>query len=109
VVSPYLWERGLSGLDAAAFSHGHSDHMGGMTAILRNFHPRELWYTVNYPSHEVKALAERVRIACRCRRIERHEGESFEFDGVKFEVLKPPADWELDAARTRTMLQWCCG
>jgi competence protein ComEC len=94
VVSPYLWERGLSGLDAAAFSHGHSDHMGGMTAILRNFHPRELWYTVNYPSHEVKALlesADRLQV----RRIERHEGESFEFDGVKFEVLKPPADWEL--------------
>jgi competence protein ComEC len=94
VVSPYLWQRGLSGLDAAAISHSHSDHMGGMPAILRNFHPRELWYAPNYPTHEVEALyedADRLGV----RRIERHRGEEFDFDGVHFEVLAPPADWEL--------------
>jgi competence protein ComEC len=94
VVSPYFWQRGLTHLDAAAFSHGHSDHMGGMTAILRNFHPRELWYAPNYPSHEVKALweaADRLHVA----RIERHRGEGFDFDGVHFDVLAPTADWEL--------------
>ena len=94
VVSPYLWERGLSGLDAAAISHSHSDHIGGMPAILRNFHPRELWYAPNYPSHEVEALyAEADRLGV--RRIERHRGEAFDFDGVHVEVLAPPADWEL--------------
>ena len=31
----------------------------------------------------------------RVRRIERHEGEAFDVDGVHFEVLSPPADWEL--------------
>jgi competence protein ComEC len=94
VVSPYLWQRGLSGLDAAAISHGHSDHIGGMPAIMRNFHPRELWSAPNYPSHEVEALlamADRLQV----RRIERHRGEEFDFDGVRFEVLAPPADWEL--------------
>jgi competence protein ComEC len=94
VVSPYLWERGLTHLDAAAFSHGHSDHMGGMASILRNFHPRELWYAPNYPSHEVGALwetADRLQV----KRIERHRGEEFDFDGVHFEVLAPAADWEL--------------
>ncbi len=94
VVSPYLWQRGLSHLDAAAFTHSHSDHIGGMAAILRNFHPDELWYAPNYPSHEVEALfaaADGLQI----RRIERHEGEEFDFDGVHFEVLSPPADWEL--------------
>jgi competence protein ComEC len=94
VVSPYLWQRGLSGLDAAAISHSHMDHMGGMPAILRNFHPRELWYAPNYPTREVKALyaaADRLQV----RRIERHRGEQFDFDGVHFEVLAPPADWEL--------------
>jgi competence protein ComEC len=94
VVSPYLWERGLGRLDAVTFSHGHSDHMGGMTAILRNFRPREMWYAPNYPSHEVEALldaADRFHIT----RIERHHGEHFDFDGVHFEVLSPPVDWEL--------------
>jgi competence protein ComEC len=94
VVSPYLWQRGVRRLDAAAFSHGHSDHMGGMTAILRNFHPRELWYAANYPSHEVTALLRSADLL-QVRRVERHEGESFEFDGVKFEVLSPPQGWEL--------------
>lgn len=94
VVSPYLWQRGLDHLDAAAFSHGHSDHMGGMAAILRNFHPRELWYAPNYPSAEVESLwaeADRLHV----RRIERHQSEAFDFDGVHFDVLAPPADWEL--------------
>jgi competence protein ComEC len=94
VVSPYLWQRGLSHLDAVAFSHSHSDHIGGMIAILRNFHPGELWYAPNYPSHEVETLfaaADGLRV----RRIERHQGETFDFDGVHFEVLSPRADWEL--------------
>ncbi len=94
VVSPYLWQRGLSRLDAVAFSHGHSDHMGGMTAILRNFRPGEMWYAPNYPSHEIESLiatADRLRV----RRIERHFGDRFDFDGVHFEVLSPPPDWEL--------------
>jgi competence protein ComEC len=94
VVSPYLWERGISHLDAVAFSHGHSDHMGGMTAILRNFRPREIWYAPNYPSHEVESLldaADRLHVT----RVERHRGERFDFDGIQFEVLSPPVDWEL--------------
>lgn len=43
VVSPYLWSRHVHRLDVVALTHAHSDHMGGMPAILRNFRPRELW------------------------------------------------------------------
>jgi competence protein ComEC len=43
VVSPALWARGIRHLDAVALSHAHSDHMDGLPAILRNFHPAELW------------------------------------------------------------------
>ena len=42
VVSPALWARGIRHLDAVALSHAHSDHMGGLPAVLRNFHPDEL-------------------------------------------------------------------
>jgi len=94
VVSPYLWQRGLEQLDAVAFSHGHSDHMGGMAAIIRNFHPRELWCGPNYPSREVESLLETAD-HFHTARVERHYGEHFEFDGVQFEVLSPPKDWEL--------------
>jgi competence protein ComEC len=49
VVSPYLWSRYVRRLDVVALTHAHSDHMGGMPAVLRNFRPRELWVGHNPP------------------------------------------------------------
>jgi competence protein ComEC len=43
VISPYLWSRSIRYIDYAVLTHGHSDHMGGLAAILDNFRPRALW------------------------------------------------------------------
>lgn len=43
VVSPYLWSRRIRHLDYAVLTHGHSDHMAGLPAILDNFRPHALW------------------------------------------------------------------
>src|ERR1700687_4069750 len=42
-VSPYLWSRGFQRLDIVALTHAHQDHLGGLTAILQNFHVGKLW------------------------------------------------------------------
>lgn len=42
-VSPYLWSRGFQKLDVVALTHAHQDHLGGLSAILENFHVGQLW------------------------------------------------------------------
>jgi competence protein ComEC len=56
VVSPYLWSRRFRRLDVVVLSHAHSDHMGGMPAILRNFRPRELWVSIDPNSDAYRSL-----------------------------------------------------
>lgn len=67
VVSPYLWSRRIRRLDVVALSHGHSDHMAGLPAILDNFRPAELWIGPEPDSAEWRevvrhAAADHVRI-----------------------------------------------
>ena len=56
VVSPYLWSRRFRHLDVLVLSHAHSDHMGGMPAIMRNFRPQELWVSIDPNSEAYRTL-----------------------------------------------------
>ncbi len=88
VVAPYLWSRRIRRLDTLVLSHAHSDHMGGMPAVLRDLRPRELW--VSLPAHanafnalldEAKSLGVPVRFL--------HAGQSFPWGEQQIDVLAP--------------------
>lgn len=95
VVSPYLWSRSIKHLDIVAMTHAHEDHMGGMSAVLRNFRPRELWTGATQDSPEwrtVRETAERLHI--RIRQMQR--GAPFAFGGTTLQVLAPGPDYAPD-------------
>ncbi len=88
VVSPYLWSRRLRRLDVVVLTHAHSDHMGGMPAVLRNFRPRELWVAVDPDSAPYRALlAEAATLGIRVRHL--RAGDALAWDAVAINVLAP--------------------
>jgi competence protein ComEC len=93
VVSPALWSRGIRHLDVVALSHAHSDHMGGLPAILENFKPTELWVGNNPPATPYLALLDQARtLGVHVRTM--RAGDSATIGSAHVHVLAPLLDYQ---------------
>jgi competence protein ComEC len=99
VVSPYLWSRSIARLDVLVLSHAHSDHMGGMPAVMRNLRPRELWVSIDPASDAYRSLtAEATKLGITIRHM--RGGDALPWDDTQITVLAPDIHYTNDADPT---------
>jgi competence protein ComEC len=92
VVSPVLWSRGIRRIDVVALSHAHSDHIGGLPSVIRNFKPRELWIGNNPPVAAYQALLDEAStLGVKIRALQ--AGNSAALSDAQIRVLAPTADY----------------
>ena len=97
VVAPYLWQRRLRRLDILVLSHAHTDHMGGMPAVLEDLRPRELWVGIDPVSPLYAALlAKAASLNIPVRHL--HAGDTRPWGSVAISVLAPALGYSNSAA-----------
>src|SRR4051812_7706966 len=96
VVSPYLWSRGIGHLVAVALTHAHMDHIGGLSAVITNFHPQELWVGLDPPTPAFRHLLDVAR-AQNVEVVHHTAGDTFSFGTATVSVMAPAGDYQLSA------------
>jgi len=92
VVAPYLWSRRLRRLDVVVLTHAHTDHMGGMPAVLEDLRPRELWVGEDPDSALYRALLQdAARLGILIRHV--HAGDAIHWGTVRVDVLAPASSY----------------
>jgi competence protein ComEC len=79
IVLPFLRYRGITRVDWLIASHADNDHAGGVAAMVRDIGVGQI-----LAGEPLADLGRTVQI---CR-----DGQSWQADGVAFEILHPPAD-----------------
>lgn len=91
VVAPYLWSLGIDRLDGLVISHDDIDHSGGTLALLASHRPA--WLLTSLAGVPGASLGENGQaiLAARPDAIACRAGLRWEWDGVRFQMLHPPA------------------
>ncbi|NLB34260.1 MAG: MBL fold metallo-hydrolase [Elusimicrobia bacterium] len=117
VIVPYLDELEINELDYMLMSHSHSDHIGGMPAILNNFKVKTFLDPGFDPDSGLYAdLLNLVRARGSDYMVIR-EGDGHKIDlgkSVKVEIFSPPADFYFrgtnsDSNNNSVLMKVICG
>jgi competence protein ComEC len=92
VVAPYLWTRSIRNVDVIALSHAHEDHIGGLPALIDDFHPKELWTGATPDSPTWRRICEKAAKQG-IQIVPMQEGRQIALGGTKIDVLAPPPDY----------------
>jgi competence protein ComEC len=82
IIAPYLRAAGVRRLDGLIVSHDDTDHSGGAASVLQAL-PVD-WLLSALPDMDPLPLVAEEAFRCTA-------GQSWEWDGVRFEILHPPA------------------
>jgi competence protein ComEC len=98
IVAPFLWSLGLRHIDAVLLTHAHNDHLGGLAAVVADFHPAEVWVTRTLPADApTQAFLRQVAASgARLRRVE--TGDIFRVGDDRLSVLLPAPGYHAGAA-----------
>ena len=89
IVSPYLWSRGITRIDRVVLSHARQDHLGGLSAVFRNFHVGEFWHARNPTTAEyLRLLREVDKLGIRDRQLA--AGDLIDLGESRIQVFWPP-------------------
>jgi competence protein ComEC len=88
IIVPYLRAAGVKALDVMIVSHDDADHYGGASSLLQAMPVAQLLSAVP----DLDPLLFEAARAARC-----HAGQSWEWDGVRFDMLHPTRASYVDA------------
>jgi competence protein ComEC len=94
IVAPFLWCNKIATVDTIILTHPDSDHLNGLVFIAENFNVGALWENGepwSTPGYQalMRAVAERGIVRPRFAELPREST----INGVRLEVLYPPADF----------------
>lgn len=90
------WDRSI---DMVFVTHPDADHIGGVAGVLRRFDVANTWDTgISSASSDAAAYASRAT------RMFVREGDHFELDGVRVDILWPPAGMNARATNASSLV-----
>lgn len=93
IINPYLHYIGVKKLNALMISHNDKDHTGGADAVFKQFIPQQLWYSAKPQGYQPPLQT--TEHEC-------YAGQSWQWDGVHFEVLSPVNGLKYDKDNNRS-------